>query len=102
MSKMSNTMIAALTLFLAVAASAAELPEKDASIHTGVATCAASQCHGSAIPRDATGILQNEYVTWTQSDPHAAAFDTLNSEQSRLIATRLGISDARAAKECLD
>ena len=102
MSKMSRKTIAALILFFAMAASAVELPENDASIHTGVATCAASQCHGSAIPRDATGILQNEYVTWTQSDPHAAAFDTLNSEQSRLIATRLGISDARAAKECLD
>jgi len=109
MSKMSNKTFAALILFLAVTASAVEgtalaveLPQNDASIHTGVATCATSQCHGSTIPREATGILQNEYVTWTQSDPHAAAFDTLNSEQSRLIAARLGIDDARDAKECLD
>ncbi len=102
MSKMSNKTFATAILFFAATANAAELPQSDGAMHTGVATCAASQCHGSAIPRDATGILQNEYVTWTQADPHAAAFDTLNSEQSRLIAARLGISKAHEAKECLD
>lgn len=102
MSKMSDRTFALAALLSIVTASAAELPQNDTAIHTGVATCAASQCHGSSIPRDATGILQNEYVTWTQVDPHAAAFDTLGSEHARLIATRLGIGDARTAKECLD
>jgi hypothetical protein len=68
----------------------------------GVATCAASQCHGSAIPRDGTGVLQNEYVTWTQADPHSSAYEVLSNEQSRLIATRLGIGRAREATICLD
>ena len=63
--------------------------------HMGVATCAASQCHGSAIPRDATGVLQNEYVTWTQADPHSRAYEVLSNEQSRRIAARLGIGRAR-------
>jgi len=81
---------------------AAEIPEKDALIHMGVATCASSQCHGSAIPRDGTGVLQNEYVTWTQSDPHSKAYELLSNEQSRLIAARLGIGRAREADICLD
>ena len=83
-------------------AHAAELPENSAQKHMGVATCAASQCHGSAIPRDATGVLQNEYVTWTQSDRHSKAYETLSSEQSRQIAARLGIGRAREATICLD
>ncbi len=102
MSKMSNKTLATALLLLAALANSAELPENGVSKHAGVATCAASQCHGSTIPRDATGVLQNEYVTWTQADPHAAAYATLGNEQSQGIATRLGIADARAAKECLD
>jgi len=70
--------------------------------HMGVATCASSQCHGSAIPRDGTGVLQNEYVTWTQSDPHSKAYEILSNEQSRRIAARLGIGRAREADICLD
>ncbi len=94
-------------LFLSIAATAtvagaAELPENSAEKHMGVATCAASQCHGSAIPRDATGVFQNEYVTWTQSDPHSKAYEVLSNEQSRLIAARLGIGRAREADICLD
>jgi Cytochrome c554 and c-prime len=96
---------AALLVTLAltiVAAQAAGLPETSAEKHLGVATCAASQCHGSAIPRDATGVLQNEYVTWTQADGHSKAYEVLSNEQSRLIAARLGIGRAREATICLD
>jgi len=106
MSKMnSQSRLLAGALFALTAATvidAAELPEDSARIHLGVATCAASQCHGSAIPRDGTGVLQNEYVTWTQSDPHSKAYEILSNEQSRLIAARLGIGSAREATVCLD
>ena len=83
MSKMRNKTLATALLLLAALANSAELPENGVSKHAGVATCAASQCHGSTIPRDATGVLQNEYVTWTQADPHAAAYATLGNEQSQ-------------------
>ena len=102
MSKMINYAGALSLMLLASPALAADLPEDSAEKHLGVATCAASQCHGSAIPRDATGVLQNEYVTWTQSDPHSKAYETLGNEQSRLIAARLGIGLAREASICLD
>lgn len=89
--------------FMAViAADAAELPDAGEDRHMGVATCAASQCHGSAVPRDVTNVLQNEYVTWTQADPHARAYETLNKPESQRIASRLGIGRAREAKICLD
>ena len=73
------------------------LPEKDAYVHEGVATCAASQCHGSAVPREGSGVFQNEYVTWTQNDPHSQAYLTLGTEASTAIARRLGIDDARTS-----
>lgn len=99
----TNNYVGAISLMLLVSpAIAADLPEDSAEKHLGVATCAASQCHGSAIPRDATGVLQNEYVTWTQSDPHSKAYETLSNDQSRLIAARLGIGHAREASICLD
>ena len=102
MSKMSRTTFATALILAAAVANAADLPENGSTKHMGVATCAASQCHGSAIPRDATGVLQNEYVTWTQADPHSSAFEVLSNDQSRRIAARLGIGNAREAKECLD
>ena len=89
-------------LLLTLPALAAELPESGDAKHMGVATCAASQCHGSAVPRDASNVLQNEYVTWTQSDPHANAYETLNKPESQRIAARLGLGSARKAKICLD
>lgn len=89
-------------IFAVTSVISAELPENGSQVHMGVATCAASQCHGSAIPRDGTGVLQNEYVTWTQADPHSRAYEVLSSEESRLIAARLGIGRAREATICLD
>jgi len=103
MNRLSEPATRAITLLaLATIANAAELPEKSTEKHVGVATCAASQCHGSAIPRDATGVFQNEYVTWTQADPHSRAYEVLSNDQSRGIAARLGIGRAREATICLD
>ena len=81
---------------------AAELPENDGYKHMGVATCAASQCHGSAIARDGSNVMQNEYVTWTQSDPHSKAFELLNNDLSRAMALRLGLGSASSAAICLN
>ena len=80
----------------------AELPGDDAYTYMGVATCAASQCHGSAVPRNGSNVLQNEYVTWTQDDPHSRAYQTLGSNRSKRIAARLGLKSATTAKMCLD
>ncbi len=83
-------------------AKSAELPQKAANKHMGVATCATSQCHGSAVPREGSNVMQNEYVTWTQDDPHSRAYEVLNNDQSKAIAARLGLRAAHTAKICLD
>ena len=101
MSKMNKTPLAALAVLLAGVTSA-ELPENDGYIHMGVATCAASQCHGSAVPREGSNVLQNEYVTWTQDDPHSLAYEVLSNSRSKGIAARLGLGSATTAKICLD
>jgi hypothetical protein len=46
--------------------------------------------------------MQNEYVTWTQDDPHSRAYEVLNNDQSKAIAARLGLRAAHTAKICLD
>ena len=99
MSKMNRLTLFALLL---CATASAELPDRAADRHMGVATCAASQCHGSAAPRDSSGVMQNEYVTWTRDDPHSKAYATLANDESRAIAARLGLGSATTAKICLD
>ena len=94
-----------LLLMAAIAvsiANSAELPEKAADKHMGVATCATTQCHGSAVSRDGSNVMQNEYVTWTQDDPHSKAYDVLRNDESKAIAARLRLRSAHTAKVCLD
>jgi len=72
-----------------------------ASRHEGVATCASTTCHGAARPLAGTPVLQNEYVTWSEFDPHAGAFRTLQNERSAAMAQRLGLGPAERAPACL-
>lgn len=67
----------------------------------GVASCASSLCHGSARPLSAHEALQNEYVTWSQFDPHANAYRVLLDARSKQIAARMGIGPAHKAPQCL-
>jgi hypothetical protein len=99
MSKMNRQLFLLLALPVVVNA---ELSDKATNKHMGVATCATSQCHGSAVPRDGSNVMQNEYVTWTQDDPHSRAYDVLLNDQSKAIAARLGLRAAHTADICLD
>lgn len=77
-------------------------PLTDSAKHLGVASCAASTCHGSVEAAHSGSILGNEYVTWTRSDAHARAYATLQSARSQTIAAKLGLKSALDAKICLD
>ena len=68
----------------------------------GVASCAQSFCHGSAKPLHATGVQQNEYLTWLNFDPHSRSYATLRNAKSQAIAQRLGLDSAYEQKVCLD
>ena len=78
------------------------LPAEDGRKHVGVASCAASQCHGSATTRSGSPVLQTEYVSWTRTDPHSGAYQTLLGKKSQAIAARLGLRAAEKADLCLD
>ena len=91
-----------LLVFAIVPTYADTLPQDSTGNHMGVATCASFQCHGSAVPQDGSAVLQNEYVTWTQDDPHSTAYETLSTNESKAMASRMGLKNANTAKICLD
>lgn len=79
------------------------LPYRSADRTEGTVACASTVCHGSLTPWKESGVLQNEYVTWTRLDKHAQAWTVLTNEQSKKIAKNLGLE--RPASEsalCLD
>lgn len=73
----------------------------DSGKHMGVATCASTLCHGSVRPLSARGVQQNEYLTWSNFDPHARTYKVLFEERSLKMAQRLGYKNAHQAPECL-
>lgn len=95
-------MTALAAFALAAARADTALPQIDGDVHFGVATCASSTCHGAAAPRDASHVLQNEYLTWHRLDRHARAYELLLEERSQRIARRLGLGRAERADACLD
>lgn len=89
-------------VFALFATNAAELPQNDKNLHMGVASCAASMCHGSIISREGSDVLQNEYIIWSREDAHSQAYQTLLSAESKKIADKLGLDNAATAAVCLD
>src|SRR5258708_6477241 len=87
----------------AAAAAAAESVSAGAlPRHLGVASCAASACHGKIAALTNVNVALNEYRTWLLSDRHSQAFRILQSAKSGAIAGKLGIAEASSAKVCLD
>lgn len=80
----------------------AELPQQAQALHLGVASCASSVCHGKAEASQTRRVWLTEFRVWQVRDAHATAYDTLLTEESATIASRLGIADASAAGVCLD
>jgi hypothetical protein len=70
--------------------------------HLGVASCAASVCHGKLAAQTDRNVQLNEYRTWSQEDRHSQAYRTLESAQSKAIAQKLGLPSAKTAQICLD
>ena len=87
------TAIAALLLAPAIAASPAApaLPSQSRDSSVGVVNCASSLCHGSITPWKESGVLRNEYVTWSRLDKHALAYGVLLGERSKRIAANFGL-----------
>lgn len=78
------------------------LPFSDETPHLGVASCAGSSCHGALEPWQNSTVAQREFITWEEKDPHSSAYQTLLNEDSRRIASNLGLANAHEADICLD
>lgn len=67
----------------------------------GARSCASTACHGSVRPDRRALRLQgefirrDEYVFWSDHDPHARSLLTLESDRSARMYLRLGIKDAQ-------
>lgn len=69
----------------------------------GVASCVNSGCHGSTTPLQAARILQNEYYTWLNRDPHAGAYNVLFNKLSTRITKNMRLPvPAYESAVCLD
>jgi hypothetical protein len=53
-------------------------------------------------PAEDATVWLNEYRVWLRQDYHSRAYRTLQTEQSRSIARKLGLPAAHTAKICLD
>ncbi len=73
-----------------------------AQLHEGVASCAASQCHGATKVSATQAVQMNEFALWQEFDPHAKSYDVLLTPASQAIASKLGLGKAQEAKVCLD
>jgi hypothetical protein len=67
----------------------------------GTGSCSSSNCHGSANPLTGSNVLQNEYHTWLKLDKHSKAYSVLLNEDSKKIASHLGIAQAENEPLCL-
>jgi hypothetical protein len=67
----------------------------------GPRSCAAVACHGRVSPNDRFPLSRrNEYVYWLDKDPHARAYQTLETPASLTMMRRLNIIDDK--EEVLD
>lgn len=70
--------------------------------HLGAASCGSSVCHGKLDQQPDRNVWLNEYRIWSGADDHARAYRTLESEESRQMASLLGLSSATTADVCLN
>jgi hypothetical protein len=78
------------------------LPQHDGYTHTGVATCASSNCHGKTSAQSDGNVQLNEYRLWSGTDFHSRAYQVLRNDESRAMADALGLANAQNAAICLD
>lgn len=64
------------------------IPDKSASRLVGAASCAAASCHGGG--RRIEGLHFAASLVWAGRDPHASAWDVLNTPRSKAMVELLG------------
>lgn len=74
----------------------------DDNVHFGAASCAGGACHGRTSRQDNRTVWLNEHRIWRAQDYHSRAYKTLLSQDSKLMAQKLGLASAHTADICLD
>jgi len=70
--------------------------------YKGNASCAGSDCHTADEATKQSGqLIGDESNIWSDWDPHAEAYRQLQNEESKEIASKLGIEKATASSRCL-
>lgn len=60
--------------------------------YLGNASCSGSECHSAEKATEQTGqMIGDELNIWSQYDPHAFAYETLQNDKSKQIAAKLSI-----------
>lgn len=68
----------------------------------GASSCAASTCHGGIEAWTGSNIMGNEFITWSRLDKHRKAHLSLQSQQAKSIANKLGLAKpANQTPACL-
>lgn len=88
---MKPTVLTLAVVAAAVLAPGTHAQDRDAANYVGLKTC--GMCH----KKDATG---NQFAKW-QAGPHAKAYETLASDESKAAAEKLGIADPQKSGKCL-
>jgi hypothetical protein len=65
-----------------------------AARHMGVASCAASVCHGKVAAQPGSDVALNEYRIWLLQDRHSQAYRALDRPLAKAIASKLGLKSA--------
>ena len=79
------------TVLVGFVASSGWAADRDASLYCGTKTCA--MCH----KKDETG---NQFGKW-QGSPHAKAFETLGTAESKAMGAKVGVEDPQKSGKCL-
>lgn len=75
--------------------------EEPPAKYMGTGSCSSSNCHGSVNALTGSNVLQNEYHTWLKLDKHSKAYSVLLNDDSKKIASHLGIPHAEKEPLCL-
>ena len=67
----------------------------------GAMTCGTATCHSAEKPWPNSSVTQREFVTWKEKDPHAKAWNSLQTEKAREIASGMGFGNPTGAPLCI-
>lgn len=102
LSKSWAVVLGLVALIIALPVQADNVSRIAEHVHEGVASCATSVCHGKLKIQENENVWLNEYRIWTTEDRHSQAYRTLENDDSKRMAAKLGLKSAKTAKICLD